>query len=265
MNSRPRTSSRVDNDFSSAISAGDFDKAARLLTDGAEINLVIPTVEPDERGMYEGTTTYLIEAAFRGQAETVRFLLRNGADPNIAGTFAGQTALLAAARRGYAEVVDLLLAHGADFSAVDHPSKFNAMEYAIFNENAAIVRSLLAAGARPTFRRLSFNGEGGAAAREIIRMLIEHGTDINKKDDWGRTALMWAAERAPLETVQFLIDSGADINMVSGKNMNGVSSKETALQLAGRAKRSDIVALLLRYGAQQKPSLIARVKKSIRW
>ena len=58
---------------------------------------------------------------------------------------------------------------------------------------------------------------------------------------------------------------GQNINMVSGKNMNGVSSKETALQLAGRAKRSDIVALLLRYGAQQKPSLIARVKKSIRW
>src|SRR5262249_27581146 len=146
-------------------------------------------------------------------------------DPNVASSFGGETALLAAARLGYAEIVGLLLEHGADFAAVDHPSKFSAMEYAISNENAAIVRGLLAAGARPTFRRISFNREGGAAAREIIRMLIERGVDINKKDDWGRTPLMWAAEGAPLETVQFLIDSGADVNIISGKNMNGVSSK----------------------------------------
>jgi len=63
---------------------------------------------------------------------------------------------------------------------------------------------------------------------------------------------MWAAERAPLETIQFLIDSGADVNVVSGKNMNGVSNKETSLQIARRAKRSDVVALLMRYGAHEK-------------
>jgi ankyrin repeat protein len=123
------------------------------------------------------------------------------------------------------------------------------MEYAISNESADIVRSLLAAGARPVFRRLSFNQDGGADACEIVRMLIEHGFDINKRDDWGRTPLMWAAERAPLETVQFLIDSGADVHIVSGKNMNSVSSNETALQLAKRAKRRDVVSLLVRYGA----------------
>jgi len=243
---------KVDQDFSAAIFNADFEKAARLLAEGADINKVTTTMEPDERGIYEDTTTYLIEAALRGWVETVRFLLANGADPNIAGKFAGRTALLAAATSGHADVVDLLLRHGADFSAVDHPGKLSAMEYAISNENAAIVRSLLVAGARPTFRRLSFNREGGAEAREIVRLLIERGFDINKKDDWGRTPLMWAAERAPLETIQFLIDSGADVNIVSGKNMNGVSSRQTALQLARRAKRNDVVALLKRYGAHEK-------------
>jgi len=243
---------KVDQDFSAAIFNADFEKAARLLAAGADINKVTTTMEPDERGMYEDTTTYLIEAALRGRVETVRFLLANGADPNIAGKFTGQTALLAATTGGYADVVDLLLQYGADSSAVDHPSKFSAMEYAISNENAAIVRSLLLAGARLTFRRLSFNREGGAEAREIVRLLIKRGFDINKRDDWGRTPLMWAAERAPLETIQFLVDSGADVNIVSGKNMNGVSSKKTALQLARRAKRSDVVALLMRYGAHEK-------------
>jgi ankyrin repeat protein len=149
-------------------------------------------------------------------------------------------------------VVDLLLQYGADSSAVDHPSKFSAMEYAISNENCRDRPQSLLAGARLTFRRLSFNRQGGSEAREIVRLLIERGFDINKRDDWGRTPLMWAAERAPLETIQFLIDSGADVNIVSGRNMNGVSSKETALQFARRAKRSDVVALLMRYGAHEK-------------
>ena len=240
---------QVDREFGAAIAVADFPSADRLLKQGADIHRVIPTTEPDERGLYEATTTYLIEATLRGHVETVRFLLEHGANPNIAGMLASQTPLLVATRGGHVEIVDLLLDYGADFSAVDHPGKLSAIEYAITDEHAAIVRRLLAAGARPKFRRLSFSREGDAAAREIVRMLIEHGVDINTRDDWGRTPRMWAAEHAPLETVRFLIDSGADVNIVSGKNMNGVASSETALQLARREKRSDVVALLLEHGA----------------
>ena len=55
---------------------------------------------------------------------------------------------------------------------------------------------------------------------------------------------------APLETVQFLIECGADINIISGKNMNGVSRNETALRLAMKAKRMDVVDLLQQLGAR---------------
>jgi uncharacterized protein len=241
----------VDQEFALAVFAGDFEKAARLLREGVDINRIIQTTEPDERGIYDCTATYLVDNASRGAVAGVRFLLDNGADPNISidSVHPGQTALLAAAINGHAKVVDLLLERGADFSVLDHPTKSSAMEYAVNSQNSAIVRSLLAAGAPPIFRRLTFNGDGGAEAREIVRMLIEHGFDINKRDDWGRTPLMWAAVDAPLETIQFLIDSGADVNMVSGKNMNGVASRETALKLARRAKKTDVVALLQRYGA----------------
>ena len=57
---------------------------------------------------------------------------------------------------------------------------------------------------------------------------------------------------ADFEKAARLLAEGADINLVSGKNMNGVSSRETALQLARRAKRNDVVALLKRYGAHEK-------------
>jgi ankyrin repeat domain-containing protein 17 len=256
----------VDQAFARAISAADFDEAGRLLKEGVDINRVIPTIEPDERAMYEGTTTYLVDVASRGLVETVRFLLQHGANPNMSidSVNPGQTALLAAASGGHAKVVDLLLEYGADFSARDHPTKFSAMDYAISNENAAIVRSLLTAGAPPIFRRLSFDRDGGAEAREIVRVLMQHGFDINKRDDWGRTPLMWAADHAPLETVHILMDSGADVNAVSGKNMNGVSSNETALLLARRQKRSDVIDILLRRGAREtKPR--GRFRKLMGW
>jgi len=242
--------SQLDMDFGFALSKADYEKAARLLAEGANINRVIETEIPDERGIYPDTTTFLIEAAIHGDVKLARFLLQNGADPNIRGFFANQTALISATQQGQAEIVELLLQYGADWSAVDHPSKFSAIEYAISDENADIVRHLLAAGARPVFRRLSFDMHGGPGAREIVRLLMQHGFDINRKDDWGRTPLMWAAERAPLETIQLLIDSGADVNIVSGKNMNGVSSKETAIGLAKRAKRDDVVELLRQAGAR---------------
>ena len=56
--------------------------------------------------------------------------------------------------------------------------------------------------------------------------MVENGTDINAKDsDWGYTALIYAAEYVNLEIVQFLIESGADVNI---KNNDG----KTALDLA---------------------------------
>jgi len=256
----------VDQEFALAISAADFEKASRLVKQGVDINRVIPTMEPDERGVYEGTTTYLVDVASRGLVESVRFLLKNGADPNIqiVSVHPGQTALLAAASGGHSAVVDLLLEHGADFSVRDHPTKFTAMEYAVDLENAAMVRSLLSAGVPPIFRRLTFSHGGGADGREVVRILLQHGFDINKCDDWGRTPLMWAANHAPLETVQFLIESGADVNIVSGRNMNGVSSDETALLLARRAKRQDVVDLLFRHGARETPPR-GRLRKLIGW
>jgi ankyrin repeat protein len=257
----------VDQEFALAIFNADFEEAVRLWKKGADINRVIPTMEPDERGIYEGTTTYLVKSASRGQVEAARFLLDNGADPNIAivSINPGQTALLAAASHDHAEIVELLLRYGADSSALDHPTKSSAIEYGVNNENAAIVRSLLAAGAPPIFRRLSFNRDGGAEARKIVHMLIQHGFDINARDDWGRTPLMWAADHAPLETVQFLIDSGADVNIVSGGNMNGVDTNETALQLAQGTKRNDVVALLLRHGASETPSRPGLIRKLLKW
>jgi ankyrin repeat protein len=62
----------------------------------------------------------LILAAFDGEVEEVRALLKGGANVNIC---TDETPLMAAARKGYdaehVEIVKILLAHGADVNATD--------------------------------------------------------------------------------------------------------------------------------------------------
>jgi ankyrin repeat protein len=244
---------QVDLDFDAALERGDLASAARLLERGADVNRVWATTEAIERDTYDETKTYLRRAALYGDVAAVRFLLEHGADPNIAGIFSRETALLGAARLGHAEVVDLLLAHGADVSAVDSRSDQSVIDSALAGVHAPVVRSLLAAGAPARFEHLNFSINGGAAAREVVRLLVEHGVDINSIDSWGRTPLMWAAEYAEVDTVRLMMDLGADVNRVSEPNMNGWQSYHTALELARKENRKEVVALLRAAGAKVDP------------
>jgi ankyrin repeat protein len=260
----------IDLELASALADRNYQRASGLVERGARINRVMRTVETFDRDVVEETSTYLINAATRGDGDTVKFLLEHGADPNIAGVHSGRTALLAAAAYGYAAVVDLLLAHGADVAAIDRYDAQTAIAYATARVRPPIVRSLLAAGAKGRFRRFGFSVDGGAAAREVVRLLVEHGADINEVDDWGRTPLMWAVQYADEDTIQLMIELGADVNRVSEANMNGVRGDETALGLARKRKRHDVVALLRRHGARASTStergrtrLFARVWKAL--
>ena len=73
-------------------------------------------------------------------------------------------------------------------------------------------------------------------------MLIEHGVDVNLKDNDGMTALMWAAREGHIDTVAMLIDKGADVNAKDNKGF-------AALTWAAMFSRTDIEALLIDKGA----------------
>jgi ankyrin repeat protein len=244
--------SALDEQFAAALAERDFARAAQLLERGARIDLVVEREELFDRDFRMETHTYLMDAAAMGEADTVRFLLEHGADPNIASVQCGRTALLAAAMNRNAAIVDLLAARGADLYAVmRHYNYGTALEWAVGNVDPSVARSLLSAGVRPSFHRINFSIDGGANAREVVRLLVEHGGDINEIDDWGRTPLMWAAEYAELETIRAMIVLGADVSRVSEPNVNGWNRHETALGIARAKKRADVVEELRRHGARE--------------
>ena len=57
-----------------------------------------------------------------------------------------------------------------------------------------------------------------AGARDLASRLIEHGADVNARNDNGGTALMYAAIPGHVETITLLIDHDADINALGHFN-----------------------------------------------
>jgi len=96
---------------------------------------------------------------------------------------------------------------------------------------------------------------------DIVKMLLEKGADVNAKNNHGDTALIFAAAQGNVDIVKILLDAGADI---SAKNEHG----ETALMLAQRNKQVDTIKilemyLLNKYVGKQQESISYDVKKTI--
>ena len=83
-----------------------------------------------------------------------------------------------------------------------------------------------------------------AGLTEIVQLLLEHGADINVRDDSDSTALQETSSspHAGVEMVQLLVERGADVNAQGG--LYG-----TALQAACYSGSEKVVQLLLEKGA----------------
>ncbi|NCA81989.1 MAG: ankyrin repeat domain-containing protein [Opitutae bacterium] len=80
-------------------------------------------------------------------------------------------------------------------------------------------------------------GEGDLAK---AGQFLQKGVDVDARDTYGRTPLMWATD--DLGVVHYLVDKGADVN---SKDING----ETPLMKAAFLGRLDVVRYLVRKGA----------------
>jgi len=79
---------------------------------------------------------------------------------------------------------------------------------------------------------------------DIVKYLIEKGSNVNARNDDGNTPLIWASVNGNIEAVNVLIESRADMNLKDYKQMR------TALHDAVRKEQIEVVKLLLEKGAK---------------
>ncbi|KAF8497792.1 hypothetical protein F5888DRAFT_1923183 [Russula emetica] len=157
----------------------------------------------------------LVAALAQEHFQTADLLRHNGADVHVWGSFKS-TPLHAAARSGNFEVVRKLIECD--------PAAINAT-------NGVRSTPLLWASRGDNFK------EG-----YVLRLLLEHGADVNVQDKDGWTPLYVASMNGALEDLRVLLEHGAD---VEAKDNDG----KTALQVAAKYGYNEIVELLREHGA----------------
>lgn len=127
-------------DWFDAVETGDLAMVKELLSkDGNLLN-----------ARSHDRETAIIKASENGRLAIVRFLLKNGANPNDEdATSAGQTPLIHAAFNGHTEIIKLLLNAGADIEKKNHIPGEGPLITAVQEGQLEVVKLLLKMGANP--------------------------------------------------------------------------------------------------------------------
>ncbi|MFD2701656.1 ankyrin repeat domain-containing protein [Paenibacillus shunpengii] len=193
-------------DFINAAELGDTDKVLTMLEQGIDINVT------DERGRTailaatygnkpdtvealiqkgadlnlrdQRSDNPLLYAGAEGRPEIVKLMVEAGADTTLTNRFGG-TALIPAADRGHVQIVEYLLEH-SDVD-IDH---INNLGWTALLEAVIL-------------------GDGGERHTQIVKLLVEHGADVNLADGEGVSPLAHAKSRNYTDIIAILENAGA--------------------------------------------------------
>ena len=201
-------------DLSEACRKGSFAMVEALLQGCSkeEINKL-----PDGNNWH----SLLMVASSRGDDDIVELLLRHGADIDKESTD-HKYALLLAIKKGYVSTVELLLQKGAKVK--------NSIMDAV-NLISIIPGDIAECGMLPESVVLS-----------IVKLLIDHGADVDCEDSNTQTPLIIAISTKSLKVVELLVENGADVNLLAG-------AERGPLKMAVEYNQIKIAQLLLDKGA----------------
>ncbi len=232
-------------------------------------------------------TGLIIAAAKEGDHDRVAALLNGNPSLANASNMLGSQPVHAAHFGGHRHVVELLFDRGvkldaflaAELGMLDHvratpdavsafhPRGSTALHGACYWGQVAVARFLLDNGADPdAVTRDSFlkiRPLGSAVATpdvpnpsdredtviELVRLLLDHGADVNGRRGDGLTALHAASHRGHIRVIQLLLDRGADRKIQGRRKLPGYEGPvphagQTALDVALAQGQTQAAALL---------------------
>jgi ankyrin repeat protein len=193
--------------------------------------------------------------------DSANILLKHGANLHTKTTY-GITALMSATLKGNAAMIELLAQHGANVKETTGPGfnilmlvpsapslfhedgeppyspekiielliKYGADIHAKTNDGANILVAFVVNYRNP-------HKDSDVHFKRILDFLISKGIDINAQDNYGNTALMYAAMGTNTSKIQSLLNAGAKWDI---KNKEG----QSALNLAITEKHKEIIKVL---------------------
>ncbi len=218
--------------------AGDLEKARVLVNHGANVN----ARSADLR------TPLMMAARRPGNSATVKFLLDHGANPNPNNRPDVEGApLIDAANAGDPASMELLLAKGAETKR----SGQDLLENAMFVHCAKCLQLAVSKNLDKQAYTAALANTAAIGDVNAVRIMLDHGADVNAFDPLGRTPLMYAvaSDVLPLDEVKLLVERGADVN-AKDKHKDGGDGGLSVLDIARLHGETPIVAFLEKAGAK---------------
>lgn len=200
----------------------------------------------DPNARDRSNATALLIAVRNGNTDIVRMLLNKGAHTKLS-DYSGNTPLQIAITRSHFKIIQLLAERGADVESQDYCGRTAldlAMKHSSLQSLSLFLKQVTDLNALNFWPLHTTISEDEIAK---VRLLLDHGVDVNRKDSQGQTPLLCAMLWKRDSIVKVLLDYDVDPDAESHDGL-------TPLKLANRKNREDWARKLRRKRNGRKSS-----------
>ena len=193
----------------SAVQAGNVSRMRELLDQDGKL-----AAARDAQGV-----SAIMHALYRRQSEALKLLLEKSRDLDI----------FEAAGTGQDERIGALLQKDPSLANAYSADGFTPLHFACYFANGETVAKLLKKGAevaavsRNPMHLMAIHSAASARNVKAVQALLEHGADVNARQEKGWAPLHAAAQNGDQATVDVLLKHGADAGLA---NEDGVTAAE---------------------------------------